>query len=125
MRILLDTHVYLWWLDGAPELSRDAIRMITDADEVYVSAVSIWEAAIKCDLGKLSVDIALLINQIQSNGFQSLAVGMRHAATLSGLPPIHKDPFDRMLIAQALSEPLRLLTADRLLASYSDLVELV
>jgi PIN domain nuclease of toxin-antitoxin system len=76
-------------------------------------------------LGKLSVDIALLINQIQSNGFQSLAVGMRHAATLSGLPPIHKDPFDRMLIAQALSEPLRLLTADRLLASYSDLVELV
>ena len=99
--------------------------MILAADTALVSAVSIWEAAIKSALGKLRVDPAILVAEIAGSGFIELPVLARHAAAVSNLPMHHKDPFDRLLIAQALSEPARLLTADAMLAAYSELVEIV
>ncbi len=125
MRILLDTHVYLWWLEDSSNLSPSVASAIATADQVFVSTASIWEATIKSGIGKLSVDIDQLIAEIVSNGFQELPVNMQHVAALARLPAIHKDPFDRMLLAQAISEPLRLLSADKILASYSDLVDLI
>jgi PIN domain nuclease of toxin-antitoxin system len=99
--------------------------MITNADVVYVSSVSIWEAAIKIQLGKLDANIDELVESIESAGFVELALGAKQVAILPELPEIHRDPFDRMLIAQAISEPLRLLTSDSLLKKYTELVELV
>jgi PIN domain nuclease of toxin-antitoxin system len=125
MKILLDTHVYIWWLMRSPKLSMEAIRRIESADEVYVSSASIWEASIKTGTGKLRADIDELHREIAHNQFIELPVTAQHAVTSSTLPPLHKDPFDRILVAQAISEPLRLLTADRRLGSYSDLVELL
>ena len=125
MRILLDTHIYLWWLQDSRQLSKKARTQIAAADEVYVSSASIWEATIKAKIGKLTVDIEQLIQQISLNGFNELPVLMRHATTLNQLPNLHRDPFDNMLVAQAISEPLILLTADTKLQDYSELVEVV
>lgn len=122
MRLLLDTHVYLWALAGDPKLSPAARILIKDAEEVYVSSASIWEASIKIGLGKLDADVDQLVNEIEACGFRELPVRSSHAARVCTLPDIHRDPFDRMLIAQALCEPLRLLTADRLLAAYTELI---
>lgn len=125
MRILLDTHVYLWWLQDSPKLSKTAKTKIISAVEVYVSSASIWEATIKAGIGKLDVDMDTLAVEIANNGFQELAITSQHAARVKQLPDIHRDPFDRILLAQALSEPLKFLTADEILAGYSELVELV
>ncbi|MBR7800905.1 type II toxin-antitoxin system VapC family toxin [Undibacterium fentianense] len=125
MKFLIDTHIYLWWLQDSPKLSEKARKQIQDATEVYVSSASIWEATIKMSIGKLSVDIDQLVAEISKSGFQELPITAAHAATVARLPDIHKDPFDRMLIAQAMSEPLRFLTADGLLKPYSELVEIV
>lgn len=122
---LLDTHVYVWWLEGSFNLSPATTTTIVTADQVFVSSASIWEAATKSSIGKLAVDIDQLIAEIDSNGFQELPVNMRHITALSRLPALHQDPFDRMLVAQAISEPLRLVTADQILASYTDLVDLI
>lgn len=123
MRILLDTHIYLWWLQDHPNLSLAARTKITEASEVYVSSASILEAAIKARIGKLEVDVNQLVIEIANNGFQELPVLAKHAAMVTKLPDIHRDPFDRILVAQALCEPLRLLTADAVLGNYSDLVD--
>jgi PIN domain nuclease of toxin-antitoxin system len=125
MRILLDTHIYLWWLQDSPKLSAQAKEIIISATEVYVSSASIWEAAIKSGIGKLDVNVDTLIDEIEKNGFQALDITPKHAARIMLLPDIHRDPFDRMLLAQALSEPLKFVTADSLLAGYSDLVEVI
>lgn len=125
MRILLDTHIYLWWLQDHPKLSLLAREKIISATEVYVSSASIWEASIKIAIGKLEVDIGELVKQIAESGFLELPVSARHAMQLARLPDIHRDPFDRMLVAQAMCEPLRLLTADAQVARYSELVDLV
>jgi PIN domain nuclease of toxin-antitoxin system len=125
MRILLDTHVYLWWLQDHPKLSTEARTLISDATEVYVSSASIWEASIKAGIGKLDVDVEGLVAEIAGSGFSELQVSARHAAAVRGLPDIHNDPFDRMLIAQAICEPLRFLTHDGKLKGYSQLVEIV
>ena len=125
MRLLLDTHIYIWAVMGNRRLSANARKMILDADDVYVSAASIWEAAIKARLGKLDADPDLLASEIAPSGFIELPVRAAHAAMVRKLPDIHRDPFDRLLIAQALVEPLRLLTSDESLAAYSDLVVLV
>ncbi|MDP3842799.1 MAG: type II toxin-antitoxin system VapC family toxin [Oxalobacteraceae bacterium] len=125
MRILLDTHIYLWWLQDHPKLSALARDKIISATEVYVSSASIWEASIKIGIGKLEADIAALVAQIAENGFLELPVYARHAMQLTRLPEFHRDPFDRMLVAQAMCEPLRLLTADAQVARYSELVDLV
>lgn len=125
MRLLLDTQVLLWALADSRKLSRRARSGITQAETVMVSAVSIWEAAIKISLGKLSGSPDELVAAISTSGFSELPVTAAHAARVGTLPPIHRDPFDRLLIAQAMSEPLNLLTADSLLARYTDLVVVV
>nr|WP_315484954.1 type II toxin-antitoxin system VapC family toxin [uncultured Undibacterium sp.] len=125
MKLLIDTHVYLWWLQDSAKLSEKARGQIQDATEVYVSSASIWEATIKASIGKLSVDVDQLVTEIGRSGFQELPITAAHAAMVARLPDIHKDPFDRILIAQAMNEPLRFLTADGILKSYSELVELV
>ncbi|MFX1766572.1 type II toxin-antitoxin system VapC family toxin [Paraburkholderia sp. A1RI-2L] len=122
MRLLLDTHVFLWAVKDDSRLTKVARKLIADADEVYVSSVSIWEAAVKVGLGKLDVDIDLLVTEIEASGFSELPVRAVHAARVRGLPDIHRDPFDRLLVAQALSEPLRLVTADGYLSKYTELV---
>jgi PIN domain nuclease of toxin-antitoxin system len=125
MQILLDTHIFLWWLKDDQQLSKQARLAITNADMVYVSSVSIWEAAIKIQLGMLDANIRELVEAIESEGFTELSLKAKQAAIVAELPTFHRDPFDRMLIAQAVSEPLRLLTADSILKQYSELVDVV
>ncbi|UKD18073.1 type II toxin-antitoxin system VapC family toxin (plasmid) [Burkholderia aenigmatica] len=122
MRLLLDTHVYLWSVLDDRKLSKRARQLILDADEVFVSAATIWEASIKAGLGKLNVDVDDLVAEISAAGFVELPVRVAHAARVRDLPDIHRDPFDRLLVAQAMIEPLRLVTADGHLAQYTDLV---
>lgn len=124
MRLLLDTQIYLWFLANSPKLSKNARTTISAADEVFVSAASIWEASIKAAIGKLQVVPGNLVAGIAASGFIELPVLARHAAAVTALPPHHRDPFDRLLIAQAIHEPMRLLTADRLLTKYSDVVDI-
>ncbi len=125
MRLLLDTHIFLWAMAGSPQLKAPARKLIESADEVYISAASIWEIAIKVRLGKLKADPAELAAAIEPSGFRELAVKASHAAGVSQLEALHNDSFDRLLVAQALAEPLRLVTADGLLAGYSNLVVVV
>lgn len=125
MRLLLDTHLFLWSVTDSPRLSAETRSSILGADEVYVSAVSIWEVAIKAGLGKIQGDVRQLAEAIGASGFVSLPMTALHAAAVAELPPHHRDPFDRLLVAQAMTEPLILLTADAALLEYSDLVRLV
>lgn len=122
MRLLLDTQVLLWVVSDDKKLSKEARKLILDADDVFVSSASIWEASIKAGLGKLDVGVNLLVGEIAKSGFLELPVRAAHAALVRDLPDIHRDPFDRLLVAQALSEPLRLVTADGHLGQYTDLV---
>jgi len=122
MRLLLDTHIYLWILTDSQKLTKVARKLIKEADEVFVSSASIWEASIKISLGKLDADINQLVSEITPCGFKELPVRAVHAVQVCRLPDIHRDPFDRILIAQALSEPLRLVTMDGHLSAYTELV---
>jgi PIN domain nuclease of toxin-antitoxin system len=106
-------------------LTPAAKAAIEGADEVYVSAASLWEIAIKAGTGKLRADVDRLIATVDSSGFLELNVTAEHAAFVAELPQHHRDPFDRLLIAQAMTEPLVLLTADESLVQYTDLVRLV
>jgi len=124
MRILLDTHLLLWALASPSRLPPRARRIIDDED-VYASAASIWEMSIKVALGKLTGDPNEVAAALGPAGFGPLAITIQHAARVQSLPQLHKDPFDRMLIAQALSEPMILLTNDAALAGYGDIVKLV
>ncbi len=118
MRLLLDTHVLLWALAESPELARDLRRKIADpSNDVLVSAASVWEIAIKKRLGKLDAPDNLL-EVLEASDFSPLSINFVHAAAAGSLPPHHDDPFDRMLIAQAQSEGLILVTADRRLRAY-------
>ena len=99
--------------------------MISQADEVYISSVSIWESAIKIKIGKLEADMEELMQEVTASGFLELPLTMKHVAQVSQLLDVHRDPFDRVLIAQAIAEPLKFLTSDAKLKAYSDLVEMV
>jgi len=122
MRLLLDTHIFCWSFYERKRLSQYAQSLMTEADEVLVSSASIWEVAIKARLGKINADPQELYEQIQLNGFQELPVWSTHALAMVTLPLHHSDPFDRLLIAQAITEPLHFLTADPQLKQYSELV---
>jgi len=122
MRVLLDTHIYLWWLEDSPLLSSVARKLIEEATSVHVSSVSLWEAIVKIGLGRLEADPAELVEGIQGCGFTPLPMTPEHTLALPRLANHHKDPFDRMLLCQALTEPLRLVTADGMLQAYSELV---
>jgi PIN domain nuclease of toxin-antitoxin system len=125
MRLLLDTHIFLWAVSGSSQLKLPARRLISSADGVFVSSASIWEIAIKARLGKVSADPNELVLAIERSGFQELPVRGVHAALVANLEAHHHDPFDRLLVAQAMSEPLNLLTADAALKPYSELVILI
>jgi len=119
MKVLLDTHAFLWWLGDDPTLSPAAREAIRNPDAlVHVSAASIWEIAIKVTLGRLDVQDSDCAAEIEANGFVDLAITARHAQTAGALPRHHDDPFDRMLIAQAQLENLVLITHDRRLRRY-------
>lgn len=118
MRLLLDTHVLLWWLTDDRRLGAQARALIANADNsVYVSAASAWEISIKRALGKLRAPPGL-DGTVEEAGFEKLAIGFQHAERAGALPSLHSDPFDRMLIAQALLEDLVLVTADKSFAEY-------
>lgn len=125
MRLLLDTNILLWVMGDDAMLSSAARRMIEEASTVHVSSVSIWEINIKAALGKLRIDMTEIMPRLAEAGFVPLAVSWDHARAVHDLPHHHRDPFDRMLVAQAVTEPLRLLTHDGMLARYSHLVTLV
>ena len=118
MNILLDTHVLIWALENNPtlsDLSRNSI--INGSNQVFVSSVSVWEIGIKRNLGKLDTPDNLL-EEIQEHRFTPLHVNLEHAQLAGTLPNIHKDPFDRMLVAQAIIEKLTLVTRDELIPKY-------
>ena len=122
MRLLLDTHALLWWAGGARQLSHPARAAIGDeTNTVFVSAASAWEIATKHRLGKLDAAGPLLdglMPYLDDQDFRDLAIGVRHAQQAGALPGPHRDPFDRMLIAQALIEGLTLVSREALFDRY-------
>lgn len=122
MRFLLDTHIFYWSLYDRNRLPSGVLETIMGAEAVFVSAVSIWEMAIKVRLGKMKGDPAKLADYIAESGFAELPIWSRHAKLAATLPLHHTDPFDRLLVAQAMAEPLHLLTSDTKLKPYTDLV---
>ena len=125
MRLLIDTHVFIWSVTGSRQLKAATRAYLTGAEAVYVSAASVWEIAIKARLGKIEGDAEAFARAIDDSGFQQLPVTSRHAAAVAKLPLHHTDPFDRLLLAQAFAEPLRLVTADRTLVAYGGAVEVI
>jgi PIN domain nuclease of toxin-antitoxin system len=116
-RLLLDTHVFLWWRGEPARLTENARSRIATADIVFVSAVTAWEAAIKASLGRLDLPDTIEAGVLAS-GFEKLLITFSHAERVASLPIHHRDPFDRMLVAQAQAEGLTLVTHDRLLEPY-------
>ncbi len=128
MRLLLDTHILLWALVEPARLTAGTRSLLEDpANEVAFSAASIWEIAIKASLGRIGFAVrpGRIAQAARETGFVELAIGADTAARVVDLPPHHRDPFDRLLIAQAMADPMWLYTADPLLPRYSDLVRLV
>ncbi len=123
MKILLDTHIFLWFISGDTQLSTDVQDVIRDPDnEVYLSAISVWEATVKYQLGKLPLPghpEIYLPRQRDLHQIVSLALDESSVVQLAALPPLHKDPFDRMLICQALQHGLTIATVDAAVRAYS------
>jgi PIN domain nuclease of toxin-antitoxin system len=121
MKLLLDTHLLLWTANESSRLSHTARKLINDLDnELLFSAASLWEIAIKNSLGRddFRVDARVLRRGLLDNGYLNLPITGEHAVAIDSLPPIHRDPFDRILIAQATVEGITLLTVDPLVAKY-------
>lgn len=118
-RLLLDTHVWLWWQANDSRLGVITRQLLANASEVHVSAASVWEIAIKVALGKLTLPADADVEaELSACGFLALPVQIVHANQVRSLLPLHRDPFDRLLIAQAQVEELTLVTADPALAAY-------
>jgi PIN domain nuclease of toxin-antitoxin system len=121
VKLLLDTHVLLWAASSPERLSADARGLIEANDNALLfSAASVWEVVIKCGLGRddFRVNPRLLRRGLLENGYSELPIASEHAVAVGGLPPIHRDPFDRMLVAQATIEGITLLTSDATVARY-------
>jgi len=124
MRLLLDTHVALWAIAEPAKLSLRARTLLSEPDNIIaISAVTVWEIAVKHPLsgrrvGRMPVSSARALELFEAAGYELLAVTPQHAVAVEALPPLHNDPFDRMLVAQALAEPMRLVTADDQVAAY-------
>lgn len=128
MKLLLDTHIALWAVSDDPRLSPKARELIAaPRNLIWVSAASIWEIAIKHGLGRgdMPVSGAEALEYFRQSGYRMLPVSPEHAAAVEALPVHHQDPFDRLLVAQSLAEPLRLLTHDTTVARYSDAIILM
>lgn len=124
MRVLLDTHLLLWALAQPSRLS-PATRMKINTAEAFVSAASIWEISIKAAIGRLRASAGEVLAALGPAGYRLLPITGEHAAKVSDLPPLHRDPFDRMLVAQASVEPMILLTNDTALRDYGSFVTVV
>jgi len=122
MKLLLDTHIFYWTLYEKNRQPTLAVKLILDADAVFVSAASLWEIAIKIGIGKLRGDLDEMIANLEPAGLFELPISKHHTAQVAKLPLLHSDPFDRMLVAQATSELMYLLTVDARLPQYSNLV---
>lgn len=125
MNLLLDTHVALWAITDNPSLSAKARELIlAPRSTVWVSSVSIWEIAIKHSLGRGEMPVSgqAALRYFREAGYRLLAIEPEHAAAVEGLPDHHQDPFDRLLVAQAMVEPMRLMTHDATVARYSDTI---
>lgn len=120
MRLLLDTHVLLWAAAGTGLSPSAEALIVTPENRLHFSAASIWEITIKASLGRpeFNLDAGVFRRELLESGYEELAITGAHAAAISALPDLHKDPFDRMLIAQAMVEAITLLTADQTLLSY-------
>ena len=125
MRLLLDTNVLLWTLAGSPKVQPVSQLILAPESEVFVSTASLWEIAIKTRIGKLTADLTEIRQAVAASGLLELSIRGEHVETIATLPMHHKDPFDRMIVAQAITEPMRLLSGDRQLAVYTELVHLV
>ena len=123
MKLLLDTHTLLWWRDNPAELSAVSLTALSDpSNTLFLSMVSLWELQIKVGLNKLSVSVSIsemVRQEVEVNGMQLLPIALDHIYALSSLPHHHRDPFDRLLIAQAQVEGATLVTKDHLIALYS------
>lgn len=127
-RFLVDTQLLLWNVYGSRKLPARVARLFRDGrHQFFYSAASLWEIAIKGSRGRKDfvVDVGAVRETLEENGFHELPIAGAHAVALAALPPIHGDPVDRMLVAQALVEPLALLTSDQVLAAYPATVEVV
>jgi PIN domain nuclease of toxin-antitoxin system len=119
LKLLLDTHTLLWWITDDPRLQAPVIAAIESPDsEVWVSIVSLWEIAVKIRSGRMAVDIKDVEREIATIGFKMLAITAQHLDVLIGLPMRHRDPFDHLLIAQAIREGAKLVTTDREIRGY-------
>lgn len=123
MTVLMDTHSFIWFVDGSSQLSVQARTLIEDpANDKFLSIASIWEMAIKISLGKLSIAQPFeqfIPHQLQINGFEMLEIKFDHIAKVSNLPFHHRDPFDRLLIAQGLVEQIPIISVDSVFDTYS------
>ncbi|MCX6538000.1 MAG: type II toxin-antitoxin system VapC family toxin [Acidobacteria bacterium] len=122
MRLLLDTHAFLWWIQGGTELSGSARKAIGDsANTCWLSMASAWEMAIKIGQGKLKLEADLarfLPEHLAANGFTALPIAINHVSRVAQLPYHHRDPFDRLIIAQALEDGLSVVSADKVFSKY-------
>lgn len=125
MNLLLDTHVFLWFVIRSPRLSKTIYHQIETTPVVYISAASLWEIVIKIQLNKLAADPNELAAKIADSGFQELPVSVLHTLALERLPLHHRDPFDRILVAQAQVEHLRMLTCDASLKPYGPVCQML
>jgi PIN domain nuclease of toxin-antitoxin system len=120
MRLLLDTHILLWWLMGDRRLAKGlATALASPENDIAVSAASIWEIVIKRMLGRIEVDLEELLSSISGDGFTELPIRFAHTLKVQSLPRHHDDPFDRLLIAQAVSDGRRLVTTDESILAYA------
>ena len=122
IKLLLDTNVLLWYFFGSDRIASVREMIVSENTEVYFSTVSLWEIALKVRTGKLGIDIDRLIYFTKKYSFYELPMTREYIKTYLELPFLHKDPFDHMLLAQAITTPLRFITGDSLLAQYSSLV---
>lgn len=120
MRLLLDTHVLLWWLQDSPRLGPTARRLIGDSrNDLAISIASPWEISVKHRIGKLDDSGAAVIAQLETMGMELISLTPAHLAVLEGLPAHHRDPFDHMIIAQAKAEGMTIMTDDAIIPRYS------
>lgn len=125
MRLLLDTHILLWVLADSPQINQIKPLILSNETEVYISTASWWELAIKIGIGKIDVKLDEIRAASANSGFIDLPILGLHTQAILTLPMLHRDPFDRMLIAQAISEPMQLITNDNALSAYSSLVQII